>query len=282
MKIEFLGTGGAMAAPRPLCHCHVCNEAREKGVPYSRSGPSVFIHGPNVLIDTPEDSYMQLNRSSVQKIDGVLYSHWHPDHVMGRRVLETMNADWINYPPNGTTMDVYLPEQVGIDFNTRLGSGEHLSFFESQNYIAIHHLTDGESITQNGVTITPFRLSEDYVYAFLFEGDKRVLIAPDELYGWNPPDLGELDLAVVPSGVFEFNPLTGKRQILEEHPVLSEEATFEQTLEIIGKLNVKQVLFTHIEEPDRLGYDDLVKVEEKLKLEGKNVSFAYDTLLVNV
>lgn len=283
MQIEFLGTGGAMATPRPLCTCDVCNEAREKGVPYSRSGPSVFVHGPNVLIDTPEDSYMQLNRSTIKKVDGVLYSHWHPDHVMGRRVLETMNADWVNYPPKGTTMNVYLPEQVGVDFETRLGSGEHLAFFESQNYIALHHLKDGESITLNGVTITPFRLSEDYVYAFLFEdGKERILIAPDELYGWNPPELGELDLAVLPTGVFEFKPFTGERQISEIHPVLSEEATFEQTLEIIDKLNVKSVYLTHVEEPDQLGYDELLKLEKKLKDSGKPISFAFDTLKVEI
>lgn len=283
LEIEFLGTGGAMATPRPLCQCEVCKEAREKGVPYSRSGPSLFVHGPNVLIDTPEDSYMQLNRSQVNKIDGVLYSHWHPDHVMGRRVLETINADWVNYPAKGTTTDVYLPQQVGIDFQTRLGSGEHLSFFESQNYISVNHLKDGEKITLNGVTITPFRLSEDYVYAFLFEDDKqRILIAPDELFGWEPPELGKLDLAVVPTGVFEYNPFTGERQIAEIHPVLQEEATFEQTLQIIEKLDVKQVYLTHVEEPDQLGYDALLQLEQRLKERGKNISFAYDTLKIKV
>lgn len=54
MRIEFLGTGGAITTPRPGCACRVCAEARVKGVPYSRTGPSVFIHGPDVLIDTPE------------------------------------------------------------------------------------------------------------------------------------------------------------------------------------------------------------------------------------
>ncbi|MCA0172507.1 MBL fold metallo-hydrolase [Bacillus sp. RAR_GA_16] len=282
MKIEFLGTGGAMAIPRPLCQCAVCIEARKKGVPYSRSGPSVFVHGPNVLIDTPEDSYMQLNRSQISTIDGVFYSHWHPDHVMGRRVLESVNADWSNHPPKGTTTDVYLPEQVAIDFQSRLGTGEHLAFFESQEYIALHMLKDGQNVTIHDVTITPFRLSEDYVYAFLFEGEgKRVLIAPDELYGWEPPNLGELDVAILPTGICEFHPLTGERQISADHPVLKEEATFRQTLAIIEKLQVKEVYLTHLEEPDQLSFDDLKKVEETLSHD-KKISFAFDTLMIHV
>ena len=45
---------------------------------------------------------------------------------------------------------------------------------------------------------------------------KRVLIAMDETHGWTPPDLGPLDLAVLPVGVFEHHPYTGERMIPEE------------------------------------------------------------------
>ena len=33
MKLTILGSGGCMVIPKPLCDCHVCKEAREKGVP---------------------------------------------------------------------------------------------------------------------------------------------------------------------------------------------------------------------------------------------------------
>ncbi len=100
MQIEILGSGGAITTPRPGCDCPVCIEARVKGVPYSRSGPSLFVHGPDVLIDTPEESKDQINRSRITRINACFYSHWHPDHVMGRRVWETMNADLRNWPPH--------------------------------------------------------------------------------------------------------------------------------------------------------------------------------------
>jgi phosphoribosyl 1,2-cyclic phosphate phosphodiesterase len=100
MRIEFLGTGGAYTTPRPGCFCRVCAEARVKGLPYSRTGPSLFVHGPNILIDTPEESKEQLNRARITDIAGCFYSHWHPDHVMGRRVWETRNIDARKWPPH--------------------------------------------------------------------------------------------------------------------------------------------------------------------------------------
>ena len=146
-------------------------------------------------------------------------------------------------------------------------------------------LIDGDAITLEGVRISPFRLAEDYVYAFLFEGgDRRVLIAPDELFGWDPPDsLSGLDLAVLPMGVAEFNPLTGERHIDAEHSVLKLEATFRQTLEMIDKLSPSRTILIHIEEPDALSHDDLLIVADQVSEQGgRDISFAYDTLSVEV
>jgi len=65
--------------------------------------------------------------------------------------------------------------------------------------VRVQELAEGDTIELGGTTITPIRLAEDYVYAFLFEGDGvRVLIAMDELNGWMPTDLGRLDLAYLP------------------------------------------------------------------------------------
>ncbi len=284
MKLEFLGTGGATVIPRPLCNCRVCIEAREKGVPYSRTGPGVFVHGPDLLIDTSEDIGFQLNRSQVKSIKGVIYSHWHPDHVMGRRVLESMNADWVNYPPNHRTTDVYLPEQVALDFKERLGSADHLNYFSYMGFIEQHELKDGDAVSMDGYEIHPFRLAEDYVYAFLVtEGKKRVLIAPDELNGWQPDEsVKDVDLAVLPMGIAEHLPLTGERVLAEDHPVLKLEATFAETLAIIKKLQPKRTILTHIEEIDGLSYDDLKEVEKQLKADGLEIEFAYDTMVVEV
>ena len=283
MLIEFLGTGGAITTPRPLCDCRVCSQARREGVPHSRSGPSLFVHGPDVLIDTPEEIKDQLNRSRVARIAACFYSHWHPDHVMGRRVFD-LNMDWRNWPPQNRRTDVYLPPRVGSDFRERLGSWDHLFFLEQQGVVRLVELEHGETVEIGGVGIRPFPLAVEYVYAFMFEEDgRRALIAPDELVGWEPPAwVRGADLAVIPMGVAEFNPLTGERHITQEHPMLQMEATFEETLEIIEALNAQRVILTHIEEVDGLTHDDLQELQHRLQGDGLHITFAFDTMTVEV
>jgi phosphoribosyl 1,2-cyclic phosphate phosphodiesterase len=53
-------------------------------------------------------------------------------------------------------------------------------------------------------------------------------------------------------------------------------------LEIIHNLKAAQVILTHIDEITRLGYDEFLILEEKLQSEGLNVTFAYDTLMIEV
>jgi phosphoribosyl 1,2-cyclic phosphate phosphodiesterase len=280
MKVEILGSGGAATIPRPLCSCRICIEARERGVPYARTGPSTFVHGPDVLIDTPEESKQQLDRSSVTRIGAAFYSHWHPDHTMGRRVFETVNADFRAWPRNvrGTTR-VYLPEQVAADFREWRGIWDHLEFMSERGWIEVVELADGDAVEIDGTSIRPFRVAEDYVYAFLFEaGAKRLLVAPDELSGWEPPEWTRgVDLAVIPKGLDEHDPFTGERRIPAEHPVLRFEATFEETLAIVELLGARRTVLTHIEEMDGLSHDDLAELGSR-----HGVEFAYDGMIVEL
>ncbi|MFH0976009.1 MAG: MBL fold metallo-hydrolase [Spirochaetota bacterium] len=282
MQIEFLGTSGPLTVPKPFCNCKVCIQAREKGIPYSRSGPSVFVHGPDVLIDTPEEIKDELNRSRVKKINACFYSHWHPDHVMGRRLWES-KFNLRQWPLRIDRTDVYLPQRVGETFRDTLGTWDHLKYFEKMGLIRLVELSDGDTVQIGDTNIKPFRLAEDYVYAFLFENSgKRVLIAMDELLKWDPPaELHGLDLAVLPMGIIEFDLFNGERRIPENHPILKGEATFQQTLKVIRSLNASQVIIYHIE--DEISYDDLKKAEIFLKDQGYgNITFAYDTMIVNV
>ena len=275
-----------MPIPRPLCDCRICVEARELGIPYARNNPSLFVHGPDVLIDTPGEISNQLNRSTVEQIAACFYSHWHPDHTMGRHVFSLLNADFRVWPyqPLRTT-PLYLPQQVAADTREFLGIWDHLKYLEQhEQVIEIRELADEEIVEIGGVRIRPLRLAQDFVYAFLFEdGDKRLLVVMDELDGWDPPEEARgVDLAVVPKGLAELNPLTGERNMPAEHPALEVEATFEETLEIVQKLDAGRVVMTHIEESDGLGHDDLAVLEDRLRADGLNITFAFDTQIIEV
>lgn len=284
MKVEILGSAGAIATPRPGCSCRVCVEARERGVPYARTGPSLFLHGPDLLFDTPEESRLQLDRAGIARIAGCFYSHWHPDHTQGRRVWETRNGDFRTWPADAKRREetpIYLPEQVAHDFRTYLGLWEHFAFMAARGWVRLLQLADGEEVRVGAWSVRPFRLAEDYVYAFLVEGEgRRVLLAPDELNGWKPPeDVRGVDLAVLPMGVCEHDPFTGERRIDRGHPVLRFEATFDETLEIVRELGAGRTVLSHVEEMDGLGHDDLRRLSERL--DGL-VEFAYDGLVLEV
>lgn len=40
MRVEVLGSGGAVLIPRPACGCRVCADARARGAPYARTCPT--------------------------------------------------------------------------------------------------------------------------------------------------------------------------------------------------------------------------------------------------
>jgi phosphoribosyl 1,2-cyclic phosphate phosphodiesterase len=280
MRVEILGSGGAVTIPRPGCGCRVCVEAREKGAPYSRTGPSVFVHGPDVLIDTPEESKQQLNRSQVTRIAAGLYSHWHPDHTAGRRVWEARNFDFRSWPPRYETTPVYVPERVWADFEQHYGLADQFRFLERQGTVRIELLAEHATFELDGTQVTSIPLDAENAHAFLFSGGgKRVLIAMDETHRWSPPaDLGPIDLAVLPIGVFEHHPYSGERLIPEEFckpPV--RKARYEMTLELVRSLAPRRTVLTHVEEMDRLSHDELRRLGAADGWEP-----AYDGLIVDL
>ena len=284
MLIEFLGTGGAITTPKPCCDCRACHAARLNGVPDSRKGPSIFVHGVNVLIDTPEEIKDQLNRAKIMQVDAGFYSHWHPDHTAGSRVWE-MNNDWRGLPPQSRSVPIYLPQRVAQDFKQWLGLGAKFGYYQQIGVVKIHEVGERETVELNGITVEPFALAEDYVFAIvLHEAGKRVLIAMDELVGWIPPEwVRGIDLAILPMGIPELHPITGERLVPAEHPILQREATFEQTLTMIEQLNAKRVILTHIEEPFGFTHDDLLQIAAYVQ-QTRNLSLeiAYDTLKVEL
>jgi phosphoribosyl 1,2-cyclic phosphate phosphodiesterase len=262
VKVEILGSGGAVTIPRPGCLCRVCVEAREEGRPYERTGPSVFVHGPDVLIDTPEESKAQLNRSQVGRVAAGFYSHWHPDHTAGRRVWESRNFEFRSWPRRYETTPIYVPERVWGDFESNYGLADQFRFMEKQGTVRIVPIAENEPFAIGEFGVTPVPLDAENAYAFLFEGHgARVLVAMDETHGWTLPDLGRLDLAVLPIGVFERHPYTGERLIPEEFcrpPV--KKTRYPQALEMVSALAPRRAVLSHIEEMDRLSHDELVRL----------------------
>lgn len=82
MKVRFLGTGTSTGIPEIGCKCEVCQSSDKRD---RRLRASVLIaeKGRNILIDCGPDFREQMLDLPFQKIDGVLLTHEHYDHVSG-------------------------------------------------------------------------------------------------------------------------------------------------------------------------------------------------------
>lgn len=286
MKLEILGSGGAVTTPRPFCTCPVCRLARQGSAKDGRLGPSVFVHGPDLLIDTPEEISVQLNRSTIQAISACTYSHWHPDHTSGKRVFE-MNKDWVGLPPANRTTPVYLTEKIAETFGQFLGLKSHFDFLDHTGLISRQIIGNSQAFFLNSYQVRPIQLTQDYSFGYEICGfGQSLLVIMDELKHWQPDATvlqTRYDLVYLPLGIVDVNPLTGTRNIHPEHPILADEQTLAETLDYVRRLSARQFILSHIEEPDGISLamgQDLG--EYCSRTSGKPVQLAYDTLLVEI
>jgi phosphoribosyl 1,2-cyclic phosphate phosphodiesterase len=281
MKLEILGSGGATTTPKPFCTCETCLTARSGGPRDSRLGPSVFIHGPDLLIDTPEEIFVQLNRSGITQIAACLYSHWHPDHTSGRRVFE-MNKDWAGFPPKNKTIKVFITEKVEQTFVQFMGLKSHFDFLVAEGLVDLVVVGNAERFQVNDYTVEPIQLGQDYSFGFdISGGGRRALVIMDELKLWIPSQKvcdTEFDLIYLPIGIIDVNPITGNRNIDPRHSILETEQTLAETLDYVNMLNGKKFVLGHIEEPDGVGFD-MGQLIGRFCSEttGKSVTVAYDS-----
>jgi phosphoribosyl 1,2-cyclic phosphate phosphodiesterase len=82
MKITILGSGTSTGIPMVGCHCKVCSSKDPRN---KRTRASILIEdrGFHILIDTSTDLRNQAIRESIPKIDAVLFTHAHADHIHG-------------------------------------------------------------------------------------------------------------------------------------------------------------------------------------------------------
>jgi phosphoribosyl 1,2-cyclic phosphate phosphodiesterase len=82
MRLTFLGTGTSFGVPQVGCSCAVCRstDPRDRR---SRSAALVETARGTILIDTPPELRLQLIAAGVNRLDAVVYTHEHADHISG-------------------------------------------------------------------------------------------------------------------------------------------------------------------------------------------------------
>src|SRR5215210_4588309 len=82
MRLTFLGTGTSFGVPQIGCGCPVCRSADPRDR-RTRSGAVLEAGGCAVLIDTPPELRTQFVAAGLTRVDAVVYTHEHADHING-------------------------------------------------------------------------------------------------------------------------------------------------------------------------------------------------------
>lgn len=104
MEILFLGTGTSHGVPMIGCECAVCRSEDPRD---TRLRPSICLEAPDgtrVLVDTGPDLRQQCLRHGLSRVDAVVYTHAHADHILGFDEVRRFNV------MSGEAMPVYGDE----------------------------------------------------------------------------------------------------------------------------------------------------------------------------
>ncbi|WP_148883465.1 MBL fold metallo-hydrolase [Thermococcus aciditolerans] len=100
MIVNLLGTGGSEGIPNYLCRCPACQEARR--LAFARRKPtSVLVvseEGTTILVDVGFDVTPYVE----EKIDAILLTHWHHDHIAGLFKLRWTSERIELHAPSGS------------------------------------------------------------------------------------------------------------------------------------------------------------------------------------
>ena len=271
-----------MVIPKPLCQCRICREARKKGVPYARAGPSAFLHDVNLLLDTPAEIINLLNRASIRRINYLAFSHLDPDHVEGFRVVEQMALDfrtWRAYPEK--QLCLLLPEQLdGPLRELRSQYGSLVDFYRESGFLRLEFFHDKIQLGDVGVTAIPVHRGSQLAFIYVFEkSGRKVVYAPCDIkpFPEHREEVQQADLLIIQPGIFEDG-LKHRFKYPAEHISRTTLYTFEQTLALATRLQAKRVLLVHLEEYWNRSYDDYCALERNNQM----IRFAYDGMQLRV
>ena len=91
MRVTFLGTGTSHGVPSIGCECAVCRSPDPRD---NRLRPSVFLEtgSVSVLVDAGPDLRQQALRHRITRVDAIVFTHGHADHILGIDDVRRFNA----------------------------------------------------------------------------------------------------------------------------------------------------------------------------------------------
>lgn len=146
---EILGTGTSKGVPEIGCMCKVCNstDSRDNRL---RSSIWVRTHGLGIVIDPSPDFRQQALRSGIDRVDAVLLTHSHYDHVGG---IDDLRPFCVT-----TDVPIYAQQDVIGDLSRRLDYCFRDNLYPGVPRLALHPIEANKELNISGVKIMPLRV----------------------------------------------------------------------------------------------------------------------------
>jgi len=243
VKITFLGTGTSQGVPIIACDCEVCTSTDKRD---KRLRSSILVESETTcfVIDSGPDFRQQLLREKVKRLDAVVFTHEHKDHIAGLDEVKAFNFI------HKMIMPVYATKRVQQALHR-----EFAYIFSDEKYPGIPEINVIDFDTES-----------------FFIGD--VLLNPINVLHYKLPVKGFRinDFAYITDANFipaeEKEKLKGLNVLvlnaLRREPHISH-FTFEEAIELVKELKPRKAYFTHISH--QLGTHELVSKELPANIE---------------
>lgn len=252
MKVQFLGTGTSTGVPQIGCRCEVCrsNDLRDKRL---RSSVRIVVDGKVLLIDCTPDFRQQMMNLPFLKIDGILFTHEHYDHVGGIDDLRPFS--------NFGSVNLYMEDHLEQAVRERMPYCFSTLKYKGVPDLKVNMINEKDQFFVGDTPITPIRIMHFKlpilgfrIYDFAYLTDVKSI--PEDQY----IKLRGLDTLVI----------SALRRV--DH--ISHQ-TLEDALRVTDRINPKKAYFSHMSHEMGLH----AEIEKELPT---NRYFAYDGLEIEV
>lgn len=253
MQITFLGTGTSQGVPLIACQCNVCQstDLRDKRL---RSSILVRHNGSNIVVDSGPDFRQQMLTAGILKLDGLVFTHAHKDHIAGFDDIRGFNFAMKK------AVDVYCTDIVEHQMRQ-----EFHYIFSEHRYpgipdVNLNRINSHDPFTINDITITPIEVMHYKLPVLGFRFTDFVYITDANFIS------KESMQKIAGCDTLVLNALRKEEHISH--------FSLQEALDIIEKVKPRRAFLTHISH--QLGLHKEVSAELP-----PNVFLAYDNLTID-
>lgn len=249
IKVTFLGTGTSQGVPVIACKCAICTSKDPRDT-RTRTSILVETEKTRIVIDTGPDFRQHCLREKLNRLDAVLFTHEHKDHIAGLDEVRAFNFI------NKMVMPVYATAQV-----YKALQREFAYIFSDEKYPGIPQIKVMEFANDHfpigDMEIIPINVKHYRMDVKAFRINDFAYVTDANLIDDNErKKLQNLDVLVL--------------NALRREPHISH-FTFEEAIQVVKELAPKKAYFTHISH--QLGLHELVNRELP-----ENIELAFDGL----